>query len=104
MNALCSDFYIGQYNALARRFNGLSNALRELAPQVGDMERRVQAQDQELRAKDARIAELEEQLRRSQAPRLPQATGVGSRHLDRSSDQASKKDGGGKSSSVRSRP
>ena len=57
-----SDFYIGQYNALARRFNELSNALRELAPQVGEMERRVQAQDQELRVKDARIADLEAKL------------------------------------------
>ena len=76
-----SDFYIGQYNALARRFNGLSNALRELAPQVGEMERRVQAQDQELRAKDARIAELEEQLRRSRGTEAySQATGVGSKH------------------------
>ena len=35
------------------------------------MERRVQAQDQELRAKDARIAELEEQLRRSRRPECP---------------------------------
>ena len=59
------DLLIGEYNDLARRFDGLASAMRELAPQVGELERRVQAQYHELHAKDARITELEEQLRRS---------------------------------------
>ncbi|MEO8715011.1 MAG: hypothetical protein ABI369_08355 [Acetobacteraceae bacterium] len=58
-----SDYYLSQYNELARRFNGLWDAVREAMPKMDALEQRVQAQEQELRAKDAYIAALENQLR-----------------------------------------
>ena len=59
------EYIIGQYDALAQRFNGLVNAVNELVPQFEQLQQRVRAQEQELQAKDARIADLEAQLRES---------------------------------------
>ena len=61
-----SDYYRGQYNDLSRRFNALYDAVRDTAPKVGELEHRVRAQELELQAKDARITELEENLRGAQ--------------------------------------
>jgi Mg2+ and Co2+ transporter CorA len=54
-----SDYYLRLYNDLVRRFSALCDAVRK---KVGELEQRVHAQEQELRAKDARIAELETKL------------------------------------------
>lgn len=59
-----SDYYLIQYNNLVRRYNGLCDAVRDTLPRVSELEQRVQAREEELRAKDTRIAELEEQLRK----------------------------------------
>lgn len=58
------DWVIREYNGLAQRFNGLWNAVRDTMPKVGELEQRIQAQEQELRARDARIAELALDLER----------------------------------------
>jgi predicted RNase H-like nuclease (RuvC/YqgF family) len=61
------DYVIAQYDALARRFNELVNAVNEFAPQFEELQQHVQIQQRELQAKDTRIAELEEQLQDSRA-------------------------------------